>query len=198
MDPDAANLTVLTNLAIDAPLAVRVAVGAIGAVVLFWGARIYKPALIGSAFAVGAVGAVGAVQGLALLAPEVASVPVVLIAAALGGVVVAAIASAAHKIALVGIGALLGLAGAGAVLELAPPGMLGWWLLPVGILVGAIALPLLFQTVLKLTTPVIGAVLVAWALARPENAWVLGGLWLAGTLFQLGFVRTPPEPEQQE
>lgn len=186
---DAPAVDMLHQIATDSPWLVRGAVGAAGVVVLLWGARIYKAAVYLAAFGAGAIGTV-AVLGLlaeqfeALAAPEV-----VLGGALVGGVLIALAARAAHALALLAVGAVAGVAVAGAVAGVVPS--LPWWGVLVGAVVGAVVLPLVFPLLLKVTTPLAGAVLVAWAAGWPMDPLWLGGLWLVGVVFQLGFVRTP-------
>ena len=177
----------------EAPALVRVAVGVVGAIVLLWGARIYHPAVRLAAWGAGAVGAVTLLQALSPWAPELTRPMVLLVGAAVGGFAVLGVAVAAHKIALIGVGAL---SGAVAAASLVGPLALPMWAPVVGLVVGAVVLPLVFPLLLKVTTPLAGAALVAWAVARPTTLWVVAGLWLLGVVFQLGFVRSRPKEEE--
>lgn len=189
MDP-----LVLETWTTEAPTLVRVAVGVLGAVVLFWGARIYKPALMMAAWGAGAIGALALLQALSGLAPELSRPLVLLVGAAVGGFAAMGLAAVAHKLALVGVGALAGVVAVASAAEVVA---VPWWALLVGALLGAVVLPLVFPIVLKVTTPLAGSVLVAWALGW-TNPWMLGGLWLVGAAFQLGFVRERKGEEQAE
>jgi hypothetical protein len=190
-------IPIVQNLVVDVPWLVRVVVGVLGLVVLFWGARIYKPALLMVSFGAGAVGAAGVLDALSARVPAMDRPEVIIVGALVAGAAVAAVAMAAHKLALLGVGALAGVAFAGAVGALFPPDTFPWWGVLIGALVGAVAMPFVFPSLLKIATPAVGAVLVAWAIGRPDQLWVIGGLWVLGALFQLGFVREP-EPEEEE
>ena len=179
----------LENLITDAPLLVRLVVGVLGAVVLLWGARIYKAAVAMASWGAGAIGAVALLHGLSGVAPELQEPLVLLVGAVIGGFAVMAVALVAHRLALVGIGALAGVVAAGAGAEIFAVGPLPLWAYLIGALVGGGLLPWLFPLLLRLTTPLVGAILVAWAAGWPEEPLVLAGLWLVGGLFQLGFGR---------
>jgi len=191
-------IPIVQNLFVDVPWAVRVVVGVLGLVVLFWGARIYKPALVMASFGVGAVGGVAVLDALSAPLPVLDRPEVLIVGALVAGAAVAAIALAAHKVALLGVGAVSGVALAGGIGALFPPGLFPWWGVLIGALVGAVAMPFLFPALLKIATPAVGAVLVAWALGRPAQLWVVGGLWLLGALFQLGFVREREVDEEEQ
>ena len=184
MDPIA-----LENLLRDVPWLVRAPVGVLGAVVLLWGARIYKAAVVMASWGVGAIGAVALLHGLSAFAPELQAPLVLLVGAAIGGFAVMAVALVAHRLALVGIGALAGVVGTGAGAELLTLGAIPMWAFLLGALVGGVLLPWVFPLVLRLTTPLVGAILVAWAVGWPAEPLVLAGLWLLGVLVQLGFGR---------
>ena len=184
--PDA--LAVFSDAAATSPMALRVLVGAMGALLLVAGARVYWWGLTLSAFALGAIGATTGLQAVADVAPQVWTTPAVLVVAAVGGLVLAGLARMAHRVALLGIGAVAGGVGAAAV---APPlGLIAWWVPLVGAVIGALAFPFLFEWLLKLLTPAVGAVALVWAAGMPEQPWLLGLLWLVGAAIQLGFVET--------
>ncbi|MBW2256286.1 MAG: DUF4203 domain-containing protein [Deltaproteobacteria bacterium] len=191
-------IPIVQNLVVEVPWLVRLVVGVLGLVVLAWGARIYKPALVMVSFGAGAVGAAAALDALSTPMPALDRPEVVIVGALVAGAAVAAVAVAAHKLALLGVGALAGVVFAGAVGALLPPETFPWWGVLIGALVGAVALPFAFPALLKIATPAVGAVLVAWALGRPDQLWVIGGLWILGALFQLGFVREREEEEEEQ
>jgi hypothetical protein len=185
----------LRRVAVESPEVIRVAVGLVGAVVLFAGARLYHKALFLACFGAGAVGALLLLDVLSRWSADLER-PVVLIAGAVvGGVAVAGLVAVVERFALFAAGALAGLAGMGALGSFVPlPG----WALAIGVIGGAIALPLLFPLILKAATAVIGAVLVAWAVGYPAHAWVLVGLAVVGAAVQFGFVGGKPEEPEDE
>lgn len=152
------------------------------------GARAYEWALFGSAAVLGTVGGAALVVLVDQAVPGAASPIALTIGALVGGVLLLGLAKATHKAALVGVGGLLGAAGGSAVAVLALGG--AWWGPLLGALVGAIGLPFVFPMVLKLVTPGVGAVGVAWAVGMPDKLWLLALLWVFGAGVQLGFIRT--------
>lgn len=192
------DLSRLAELTAASPMALRVLVGAVGAVLLLAGARVYKVALFGSCFALGAL---GAAVGLAWLGTQVAALArpeIIGLGALIGGVAVAGVASLAHRIALIAVGGIVGIslgAGIGDLL-----GGQALFVAPgAGALLGAVSFPWVFPWVLKLLTPAVGAVCVAWAVGRPDTLWLVAVLWLVGAVVQLGLVRSRPSaiaPEQ--
>jgi len=160
--------------------------------VLFAGARIYHQALFLACFAAGAVGGVLLLDALSGWSPDL-SRPIVLIAgAAVAGFAVAGLAAVVQRFALFAAGALGGLMGVAALGDVLPAGALPPWTLAVGVVAGAVALPLLFPLILKAATAVVGAVLVAWAAGYPAHLWVLVGLSLVGGAVQFGLVGGKP------
>ena len=55
----------------------------------------------------------------------------------------------------------------------------------VATLLGALVFPWVYDQLLKVLTPAVGAVLVAWAVGHPEHLALLGGLWFVGVVLQL-------------
>lgn len=177
----------LTRLSSETPVPLRVAIGASGALLALAGARIYKVALFGSVFlAVAVATAVGLLWGAAWL-PALARPEVVGLGALVAGVAAAGAARLAHRIALVAAGGVAGVAfGAGLGELLATPAAV--WAPLAGGLVGAILFPFTFRSLLKFLTPAVGALAVAFAAGRPTELWILGAVWLVGSLVQLGFL----------
>ncbi len=178
----------LQEWATEAPVALRVLVGALGAVVLLAGARLAKPALSMGAFGVGALGGALAIQALATVAPEVGRPVIIAVAACVGGVGVLIAAHLALKVALIVAGALTGLVAAAALAPVLESVGAPWWSIFGGPIVGAIALPLLATLVLRVVAAAIGAVLVAWAVGLPTHPWLLLGLFALGAVVQFGVV----------
>jgi len=187
----------LSRVAVESPEIVRLVVGLLGAIVLFAGARIYHQALFIACFGAGAVGGVMLLDALSGLSPELTR-PVVLIAgAAVSGFAVAGLAAVVQRFALFAAGAIGGLMGVAALGDVLPAGTLPPWTLAVGVIGGAVALPLLFPLILKAATAVVGAVLVAWAIGQPAHLWVLVGLSVVGAAVQFGLVGGKREEDDE-
>lgn len=184
----------LAMVAEGSPHLLRGAVGLVGAILLLAGARVYKLALALAGFGVGAVlVAAGLVWGSGYV-PALAEPTLVAVASVIGGLLLMAVISVVHRLGLVGVGALVGASAAGGVADAvsgAPP----FWVPFVGALAGAIALPFLFPTLLKVATPAVGAVLIGWAVGMPTHPWLLLGLWIFGMLVQLRSPRREREAE---
>ena len=173
----------LAQMLTESPPAVRAAVGGVGLLLLLFGARLYRVAVLGLGFAGAAIGTHLLLQLLApyitaLGEPEVA-LAVPLVAGGAG----AATAWGVQRLALAGTGAVLGVIAAAGIVQLVAPG--AWWVLAIGALVGGLLLPLLFQQVLKLVTPVCGALLVAVAAGFWDQPWWVLALAGVGAGFQL-------------
>jgi hypothetical protein len=175
----------IAAIARDAPPMVRLGAGVGAAVLLVFGAEIYRPAMYVGAFGVGGAIAAGVLWGLAPIWPVVehpgASFLIVL---AFGGLV-AAITGAAHRYGLVAIGfvsgGVIGAAG-GAVAGGGGFGPIG---AVVGGVIGAVSLPWVYEKMLPITTSVVGATLAAFALGRIETPWIIAAFAIGGSLFQL-------------
>lgn len=180
VDPHA--LPLLADLAAGSPVVVRAAIGGIGLVVLLAGARIAKPA---TSLAAAGSGALLALWGLTVGSAWVAPLgePVVLgVGALAGGGLAVVVARLAAKLAFLAVGAVSGVAAVGVVdAWLAVP----WWGWLAGGLLGAAAFPWVFERLLPVLAPAIGAVLVAWAVGLPDQVLLLGGLWWVGAVVQL-------------
>lgn len=175
------DLPSLTELASEAPRVVRVAVGCSGALAAFWGARLYRPGLLLGAFGAGAIGAVGALHVLAGWVPAAEEPFTVAVGSVSMGVVGAAAAHVAHRLALVVLGSLVGLVAGVSLLGLGLP----WWVVPLGAAGGAFLFPRVVHPLLAVMTAAVGAVLLAWALGHPESLPWVGGIWFLGASVQL-------------
>lgn len=174
----------LTELTAQSPWLLRVVVGLVGFVLLVAGARVYRVALLGSAFALGAVAtAVGLAwagqQVVALARPEIIGV-----GALVAGLACAGGASLAHRVALLAIGAIAGLGVGAGVGDLVGGAALLWAPLA-GAVLGALMFPWVFPALLKVLTPAVGAVCLAWAAGKPDTLWLIGALWAFGAVVQL-------------
>lgn len=168
--------------AADMPEPVRWFLGAVGLLLVLWGARLYKPALRLASFAAGGLATWVVLLSLTDRLPVLADPWVAGGACLIAGVLVAWAVSVAHRIALIGVGLLVGLtlgAAAAAAFAGGPAWALG------GAVVGALTLPWVFDVLLGPTTAFVGAVLVLWAFAMPTSLPWLGALTLVGTLVQL-------------
>jgi hypothetical protein len=183
----------LARLASELPLVVRVVIGLLGGVLLVAGARVYRFALFGSVFALAAIGAAlglawGGAWVAALARPEV-----VALGALVAGVAAAGVANLAHRIGLLAVGGVAGLAVGAGVGDLAGGAAATWGPL-VGVLAGAAVFPFVFQTLLKVVTPIVGAVAIVFATGHPERLWLLVGLSVLGVLVQVGLFRRKTRP----
>ena len=171
-----------------APGELRVLVGAMGLLLLLMGARVYHGALYGSAGLIGLVLGAGAMVGAEQLVPGAATPVAMVVSAMVGGFFAMGLAKITHKTALLGVGAVVGGALGAAISAEWLEG--AWWGPIAGVLAGGAVFPWVFEFVLKLVTPAVGAVGVAWALQRPDEPWVLGIFWAVGAGVQLGFLRS--------
>ena len=115
----------------------------------------------------------------------------------IAGLVLAWGARMAHRMAMLGAGAFTGLvAGAGAVQMFGAP----IWVAAVSLLVGALVFPWVYEQLLKLLTPGVGAACVAWAVGMVDQPVLLGGLWVFGAVVQfVGESASPPaEPDDDD
>jgi hypothetical protein len=170
----------------DLPMLLRLVVGLIGLVLLFRGAKTYKPALMLTSFAVGSMTSVTTIwMAMGLFGVPMTSM-LVLVGGLIGGLGTMWIAFMMHKMALMTIGATVGaVVGTAffAIVYAAPP----FWAPILGGAVGLITFPVFFPMFLKFFTSAAGAVVVAWALGFPSNILVVGGLWGAGLAAQVMF-----------
>jgi hypothetical protein len=179
--PDLANLT---ELAAQQPMLLRALIGAAGAVLLFFGARVYRPALVLAGFGAGAAGTVAAFLAAAEWVPAFAEPTTLIVGGLLGGGLLCVLTLSVHRLGLVGVGALVG-----ATATVSAAGLLSaspaWWVPLAGALGGAALMPWVFPVLLKIATPAVGAVLVGWAAGYPDHPALLLGLWVLGSAVQL-------------
>ena len=187
----------ISQLTADIPLLLRVAVGLIGGLLIVAGARWYHFGLYLAAFATGAGLFATVLAALSTQLPLVADPMVMGIGSVIAGLVLAWGARVAHRMAMLGAGAFTGfVAGVAAVDLLAVP----MWVAAVTMLVGALVFPWVYEQLLKVLTPAVGAACVAWAVGMADQPALLGGLWAFGTVVQFVGERAspPPEPEDDE
>ena len=166
-------LSHLRGTPLENPVAV---VGVTGGALLVAGARLYWLALMAPGLAAGML--VG-LQITAGASPELR-----LAAGLLLGAVGAALVMLAERLAISIAGAFLvgGLANALAPLFL--PEKSAWMVPAGGAVLGLLLFPKLFRSLLFVFTSLGGALCVAWAMGRPQDLPLIGGLWLAGTVIQ--------------
>lgn len=173
----------LVEAARQAPVAVRGLVGLAAVFLTLDGVRAYRVSLTLASFGAGVVGVLlGASYLASTFALDITPMGL-MIAAGVGGAVVALLARLAEVLALVIVGGLCGvqLMSAGAALwDWAPP----WYAGAIAALVGSIALPKAFPALLKVFTPLVGGFLAAWALGRPDDLVVIGVVWVCGVVVQ--------------
>lgn len=174
----------LTDLAAVTPLGVRGCAAVAGGLLLVLGSRIYRIAIA----VPGALAGMMVASRWGLGTPESTFMLMTAAGAALGGMAALALEQLAVRLA----GGLLG-AWVGVV---AAPS-LGYdgaelWLPAVGAGVGLFLFPRLYRTALLLLTPWLGAVALAYALGRPEEALLVAGLTVVGVVVQLFVTRPRP------
>jgi hypothetical protein len=161
------------------PLELRIAVGAVGALLLLVGARVYRFMVVAPGILGGAIGVWLAnerfdldLQGNALLATAA-------VAAAIG----AFVCHYAERVAIVLLGVGVGVAATVAALPFAPA---DWWWLPLaGALAGGLLAAPVFRFFLPLLTAGSGGAAVVWALGWPASPWGIGALTVLGVAVQL-------------
>ena len=172
----------VSEFAGQSPLLIGVVVGLVGGILLVAGGRWYHRGIALAAFAVGAMATSAAMLWLAEVVASAGQPLVVMVGALVGGISVAAAARMAHRLALVLIGAVAGLVlGGSAVQWLAAPA----WVAGIGLLIGGLVAPFVYDRMLKIVTPAVGAVAIAWALGRPDSLILLAALWAFGAAVQL-------------
>jgi hypothetical protein len=155
----------------------RIAVGIVSLGLLVRARQVWRLAVLGPGFLLGVVtgqlvaGPLGLQGGVSL--------------AVVAGLGVAGIVAAwmVERAAVVMAGAVAG--GALGVGALALTSGAAWWALPVGVVVGGVAAPVVYRRLVPLFGAVIGAVGVAWAAGWPRSALVLGALAAFGLLVQI-------------
>ena len=149
----------------------RLLIGALSAAVLLFGARLYRLVLVTP----------GVLLGLHLTAGSALKTQI--IAAICVGVLGGGALLLAERIAVGLVGAVVVAGLARAVL----PTVLGAgvaWYIPAALgLVGLLLVPRLLRAGIKLLTPLLGAVGLAWAVGRPEQLALIGGLAIFGAFF---------------
>ena len=166
----------------------RLLIGALSAAVLLFGARLYRLVLVTPGLLIGVLLGLHLTAGSALKTQIIAAICV--------GVLGGGALLLAERIAVGLVGAVVVAGLARAVL----PTVLGAgvaWYIPAALgLVGLLLVPRLLRAGIKLLTPLLGAVGLAWAVGRPEQLALIGGLAIFGALFQLFAFRREDRQEE--
>ncbi len=168
----------------------RVLVGLISAAVLLFGARMYRLVLVTPGIVVGVLVGLSVTQSTAPGTQATAALCL--------GVLGAAVLFMVERLAVALVGAVIvaGLARAGM------PYLLGaglpWYVPAAAGVVGLFLMPSLLRGAIKVLTPLLGAVGVTWALGRPGDVLLLGGLAVFGALFQLLVLRSRDGKRDQD
>ncbi len=150
--------------------------GVVGGALLVAGSRLYKLALIAPGLAAGLL------LGLEITAgagPEIR-----MVAGLCLGIIGAGVMLLVERLAISLGGAFLVGGLANAITPLVLPGQDAWYVPVAGAVVGLLIFPKMFRSLLFLFTALGGALCIAWAIGRPQDLPIIGGLWLAGTVIQ--------------
>ena len=155
----------------------QVLVGGLGVLLIIAGRRLYTLTVVSPGLAVGAL------AGMALTRQE--PLWLQLAAAAALALIAAFILHKIERLAIAAAGAFLAVGAARALAPLALPGPTPWYLLVAAGILGLLLFPRLYQRLLLVITPAIGAICVAWAAGRPTDLMLILGLTLVGVVLQL-------------
>lgn len=152
-------------------------VGLLGLLLLLAGRRLYGLVVMAPGLAAGAV--------LGMRLSEEQSVGIRVAASLALAILAGYLLHRIERLALAAAGAFLavGLARLGAplLLDQQPP----WYVFALGGGLGMLLFPKLYDRLLILITPTVGALCVAWAAGRSQDLMLVGGLILAGVLIQV-------------
>lgn len=181
----------LTSLAqlLQTSVGARWLVGAAGVVLALWGAKLYHLLRHLLAFCTGGLLGVLVLQWVAQTAPQLGQPWVIAAGAAGTGLLGVVVGHLVHRLMLVVVGGLVGLvlgAGLGQFTGVGHPAL--WGFAAAG--GGALCFPWLMNPALRVLMPLVGAVLVATALAQPLSVGVVVGLWIVGLLVSWALGRT--------
>jgi hypothetical protein len=166
-------LSMVRGTPLEDPVAV---VGVVGGALLVAGARLYRLALLTPGLVAGVL--------LGLQITDGASPEIRLIAALSLGIIGAGLIMLAERFAIAMGGAFLVGGLANTVTPLLLPGEDAWYVPVAGAVLGMMIFPTLFRKLLFILTSLGGALCVAWAMGRPQDLFLVGGLWLVGTVIQ--------------
>lgn len=159
----------------------RIVVGILSAIVLLFGARLYRLVLITPGMVLGVL------VGLQLTSS--ASPGTQALAALCLGILGAAVLALAERVGVALVGALIVAGLARAFLPLVLDAGLPWYVPAAASVVGLFLLPSMLRAAIKGLTPLLGATGICWAVGRPDDLRILVGLTLVGVIFQLILLR---------
>jgi len=171
-----------------------------GIVLVGWGAKVYRLLVLAPGILAGVyLGAV--VKELAHLDGMTAIVTTIVLAAA-GALLCHFVEGIAIR---VGGAALFG-ATAWFAWPMFRPGATPIYVTVGALIVGAFAFPSVYRVLLRPITALVGAWSIAWAMERPHDVWLVGGLALAGTALQFALDRggggggaaSAPKPKREK
>ena len=162
----------------------KVAVLVVGATLALLGARIYKAAVVLPGFAIGVLAVLAATERFA---PGVTSPLGLFLAAVALGIVGGAICWFLERIAVMAAGALLAGGLAHALAPLVMGAVTPWYVPVAASLLGLLLFPRLYRALLPVVTPIIGALCIAWALDRPDDLVLIGGVSAVGMIVQIAW-----------
>ena len=158
-----------------------------GIVLCGWGARLYRVVVLAPGILAGVY--VGAIAQQLLHYSVTTGLIVTVVLAAVGALVCHFVEGLAIRVAGAGLfGALAWLGW-----PLLQRGALPFWAPLAASVVGALAFPYLYRFLLRPITALVGGWSVAWALKRPDAAWLIIGLAVAGTAVQFWLDRGASE-----
>lgn len=149
-----------------------------GALLCVAGAKLYRVAVFAPGALLGLVLAEQATRGM----DEGLRIGLTLLAAVVGGLLLSAI----ERVAIAATGGVVGGWGAWVGWLTTQGHEPEWWVPALGAGLGLFLFPMLFRTSLKLATPLLGALAIAWGLGRPDSLLLVAGITGVGLAIQLG------------
>jgi hypothetical protein len=148
----------------------------IGAVLVLLGSRLYRLMLLGPGF----VGGVLLAHHYAPAGTNTTKMAIVIGCGLVGVLLMHLMEQTALR--LVGVALMVGVATAVSpeVFGSKPP----WYINYVAGAIGAVGFPMVYERALPLITSALGALMIAWALDRPTDIWMLGILSFVGVAVQ--------------
>ncbi|NOY25524.1 MAG: hypothetical protein GXP62_06585 [Oligoflexia bacterium] len=152
-------------------------VGTLGILLLLAGRRIYKLAIIAPGIAAGVMVGMNLSQG------ESDGMRVAIIAAL--AIVAGFVLYSAERLAIAAVGAFVAVGMVDAIAPQFSSDPTPWPLELAAGVVGLLLFPSLYQRLLVVLTPAVGALCLAWALGRSQDLLLIVGLTLGGVILQL-------------
>lgn len=164
------------RMAEQTPFGARGASGLAGLLLLVAGGRLYRLAVITP----------GVVAGFMLASALPGSVDAVVrvVATVVLGVLGGLLFHLGERLAVHAVGAILLAWLTWVAWSQVAPGAVPWWGPAAGALGGLLLFPRLFKIMVRWVTALLGALVIAWAVGHPRNAWVVGALFLVGVVVQ--------------